>query len=72
MRHYHARWTRYYTVTTREFGELAKAADNIADARRWAYTAFPGERPLVRRLFELRPLCSCCGSRPCIHAGGGG
>ncbi len=54
-----------YRVYTAGFGELLKTADNIGQARAWARAACPGQACPVSRLFELRALCDCCGSRPC-------
>lgn len=53
--------SRIYTVHTRQFGALSKAADSIADAREWARTAFPGEACSVtpEHAHAYRASCDC-------------
>lgn len=50
-----------YLVETPEYGTIRKTADNIADARRWAKSAFGlGPRAVTRELTYRR--CEWCGS----------
>ncbi len=56
-----------YRVTTRDFGDLIKTDDCIADARAWAKRALPDQGCTVARLVELkRHACARCGLTPCI------
>jgi hypothetical protein len=55
-----------YIITTRTFGELRKADDNIKSARRWSAKAFDqGEVLGVTRETKLRAVCDRCGWSPC-------
>lgn len=56
--------SRQYVVTTRDFGELIKTDDTIANARRWARTALPDQACTVRRLVAVR-RCRGCDCSPC-------
>ena len=55
---------RYYVIRTAEYGDIIKRDDDIASARQWAKTAFPGRGyPVFRHV--VYPYCDDCGCSPC-------
>jgi len=59
--------TRTYLVQVLSQGyDVLKLNDTIADARAWARVAFPHDIVNVQPA-TIRPLCECCGCRPCLY-----